>query len=63
MITDIGGQLRTGFWRDCRESGKGFMAALTLLYGGVETATGGRECPATMRRTPASALGATGTAG
>ncbi|GIH45133.1 hypothetical protein Msi02_41540 [Microbispora siamensis] len=55
MITDTGGQGRAGFWLDCRESGKGFMAALTLLYGGVETATGGRECPATMRRTPASA--------
>ncbi|GAB3156697.1 hypothetical protein GCM10027161_63780 [Microbispora hainanensis] len=55
MITETGGQGRARFWLDCRESGKGFMAALTLLYGGVETATGGRECPATMRRTPASA--------
>ncbi|GAB3886526.1 hypothetical protein GCM10027612_23760 [Microbispora bryophytorum subsp. camponoti] len=54
MITEIGGQFRAGFWLACRESGKGFMAALTLLYGGVEKATGGRECPATMGRTPAS---------
>jgi hypothetical protein len=41
MITEIGGQSRAVFWLVCGESGKGFIDAVTLLYLGVETATGG----------------------
>ncbi|MFF3664327.1 MULTISPECIES: hypothetical protein [Microtetraspora] len=39
MITEIGGQWRVRDWLVCGESGKGFMAWLTLLYVGAETAT------------------------
>ncbi|MEV0967369.1 MULTISPECIES: hypothetical protein [Microtetraspora] len=39
MITEIGGQSRAGDGLFCGESGKGFMAWLTLLYVGAKTAT------------------------